>query len=80
MLTDGRMVQIAERYGVSTAQLCVRWALQHDVLPLPKSTHEQRIRENADVFCFKITAQDMDAIDALPFMGGSGSSPDEVDF
>lgn len=80
LLTDGRMVQIAERYGVSTAQLCVRWALQHDVLPLPKSTHEQRIRENADVFCFKITAQDMDAIDALPFMGGSGSSPDEVDF
>lgn len=80
LLTDGRMVQIAERYGVSTAQLCVRWALQHDVLPLPKSTHEQRIRENADVFGFKITAQDMDAIDVLPFMGGSGSSPDEVDF
>ena len=57
LLTDGRMVQIAEHYGVSTAQLCVRWALQHDVLPLPKSIHEQRIRENADVFGFQITAQ-----------------------
>jgi diketogulonate reductase-like aldo/keto reductase len=55
---------VAERYGKSVAQLCIRYVLQKDVGPLPKSTHEQRIRENADVD-FEITSADMALLDGL---------------
>lgn len=80
VLTDERLAAIAGRYGVSVAQLCVRWCLQKGVVPLPKSVTESRIRQNADVFGFEISVADMDAIDAMGDFGGSGLHPDEVDF
>ena len=55
---------VAERYGKSVAQLCIRYVLQKDVGPLPKSTHPQRIRENADMD-FEIDSADMALLDTL---------------
>ena len=55
---------IAGRYGKSVAQLCIRYVLQKDVGPLPKSVHAERIRENADVD-FEIQASDIDLLDRL---------------
>ena len=55
---------VAERYGRSVAQLCIRYVFQKGVGPLPKSTHPQRIRENADVD-FEITGADMALLDRL---------------
>ena len=55
---------VAGRYGKTVAQLCVRYVLQKDVGPLPKSTQHQRIRENADVD-FDITSADMLVLDRL---------------
>lgn len=80
MLSDPMLVEIADSYGVSVAQLCVRWCLQHGTLPLPKSVSPERIAQNADVFGFEISADDMAAIDALPGSAFSGLHPDRVTF
>ena len=54
----------AERYGKSVAQVCIRYVIQKGVGPLPKSTHLQRIRENADVD-FELTDADMALLNRL---------------
>ena len=77
VLDNPTVMSISAKYGVSPAQLCIRWALQHQVLPLPKSVTPSRIRENADVFSFQISQEDMAAIDALPYMG-TGRDPDDL--
>lgn len=80
MLNNEMLKSIAGKYGKSVAQLCIRWCLQNGVLPLPKSVTPARIVENADVFDFDITAEDMSAINAMPYFGGSGLDPDQVNF
>lgn len=80
MLNDPTLVSIAARYDVSVAQVCVRWCLQHGVLPLPKSVSADRIAQNADVFGFEISEEDMAAIDSLPESGFSGLHPEQVTF
>ena len=80
MLTNETLMAIAAKYGKSVAQLCIRWCIQHEVLPLPKSVTPSRIAENADVFDFVISDEDMAAIDAMEYFGGSGFDPDNVDF
>jgi diketogulonate reductase-like aldo/keto reductase len=56
--------RIADKYGRSVAQLCIRYLLEKDVLPLPKTTTPSRIRENADVD-FDISGDDMAYLDGL---------------
>lgn len=56
---------IAERLGRTPAQVLVRWHLQHEVVVIPKSAHEERIASNADVASFELPAEDMAALDAL---------------
>ncbi|MGI6400992.1 MAG: aldo/keto reductase [Thermoguttaceae bacterium] len=80
VLSDERLIKIAEKYSKSVAQLCIRWALQHDVLPLPKSTHKDRIISNTQVFDFVINDEDMKTIDELPQFGYSTFNPDTVTF
>lgn len=60
------LAQIAAKYNKSIAQVCIRYSLQKGFLPLPKSTHENRIIENANVFDFNLTDEDMTLIDNLP--------------
>jgi diketogulonate reductase-like aldo/keto reductase len=64
-LTDPRLVAIAERHQRTTAQILIRWALQHDMVVLPKSEHPARIQENAAVFDFELSAFDMQELDGL---------------
>lgn len=80
VLSDPALVEMAARYEVSVAQLCIRWCLQHGTLPLPKSVSVERIAQNADVFGFEISADDMSVIDAMPETGFSGLHPDRVTF
>jgi 2,5-diketo-D-gluconate reductase A len=56
---------VAARLGRTPAQVIVRWHLQHGIVVIPKSVHEERIRANADVAGFTLTDQDMAALDAL---------------
>ena len=80
LLANPLLSSIAAKYNKSVAQLCVRWCLQHEVLPLPKSVTPARIAENVDVFDFSIAEDDMAAIDNMTHVGGSGLHPDHVDF
>ena len=75
VLSDERLQKLANKYGKTTAQLCVRWALQHDVIPLPKSVHKELIASNAQVFDFEISPEDVKMIDDLPTFGYSTYSP-----
>ncbi|MDR0522097.1 MAG: aldo/keto reductase [Planctomycetaceae bacterium] len=80
MLAHPVLQEIAAKYSKSAAQICLRWCLQRDTLPLPKSVTEERIRENAAVFDFDISAADMQRIDTLPESGFSGFHPDKNNF
>jgi 2,5-diketo-D-gluconate reductase A len=59
------IVEVAERIGRTPAQVIIRWHLQHQVVVIPKSVNEDRIRSNADVDAFALSDDDMAAIDAL---------------
>ena len=76
VLQDERLAGIAAKYGKSVAQLCVRFALQCGVAPLPKSSSPARMQANLDVFDFVISDEDMDRILTLPQFGWSGLHPD----
>ncbi len=76
MLTDERLIALANKYGVSTAQLLIRWCLQNGILPLPKSQTPERIESNIKVFDFEIGKADMKYINSIPYFAGSGHHPD----
>ncbi len=80
MLNNEFLKGIAQKYNKSVAQLCIRWCLQNGTLPLPKSVTPSRIIENTKIFDFSITAEDMEAINAMEYCGGSGHHPDKVKF
>ena len=64
ILANPEISAMAERYGKSVAQICIRYVLEKGIAPLPKSTHAERIRQNVDVD-FEITNGDMAWLDGL---------------
>ncbi|APX72677.1 aldo/keto reductase [Companilactobacillus allii] len=72
--------EMATRYGKSVAQLVLRWSLQHGFLPLPKSVHADRIKENGQIFDFEISSDDMLTIDGLHGLAGIANDPDTANF
>ncbi|MFQ5910026.1 MAG: aldo/keto reductase, partial [Thermoplasmata archaeon] len=52
-------------YSKTPAQVLIRWVLQHEAVVIPKSVRRERIIENANVFDFSISEEDMSALDAL---------------
>ncbi|WP_163717743.1 aldo/keto reductase [Mangrovibacterium lignilyticum] len=67
--------QIARLHQKSVAQVSLRWIIQHDVVAIPKSTTNERITGNLDLFDFELTAEEMRLIDTIPEMGFSGELP-----
>ncbi|GGF44917.1 oxidoreductase [Marmoricola endophyticus] len=82
VLKDPAITQIAERVGKSPAQVVLRWHLQRGDVIFPKSTHEERMRENIDLFDVELSADDMAALDALDKgeEGRTGPNPDTFDY
>lgn len=76
VLEDEAIMKLGEKYGKSAAQVIIRWHLQHDLIVIPKSVKEVRIQQNADVFDFELTMEDMQAIDGLNRDERYGSHPD----
>ena len=74
------LAEIAAKYNKSVAQICIRYAVQNGIVPLPKSVTPSRIAANLDVYDFEISEEDMKAIAAMPETGFSGWNPNEVDF
>ena len=56
---DKKLVALAEKYNKTPAQILIRWALQENIVVIPKSSNPIRIRENANVFDFSISMDDM---------------------
>lgn len=65
VLDDPVLAEIGKKYEKTPAQVTLRWHLQNDIVIIPKSVTPSRIKENADIFDFELTAEDMEQIDQL---------------
>lgn len=75
-----KMQELAAKYGKTIAQVGIRWSLQMGYLPLPKSVTPSRIKENAEVFDFTLTAEDVAVIAGLTECCGGVTDPDHTNF
>ena len=76
ILEDGLILELAGKYQVSPAQLCLRFLLQNDIIPLPKSSSMERMKQNMDLFHFEISEEDVSRLATMPQAGWSGEHPD----
>jgi len=72
--------EMAETYGKTVAQVILKWDLQKGVVTIPKSTKEHRIIENASLFDFVLSEEDMKRINGLNQNKRVGPDPDNFDF
>ena len=77
LLNEPTIVEIGNKYGKSAAQVILRWDIQHHVITIPKSITAERIQENANIFDFTLTQQEMTQIDNLNKNERAGSNPDD---
>lgn len=76
VMNEPLLIEMSEKYGKSVAQICLGFALQNGILPLPKSSSAERMKANLDVYDFEISEEDMYRILTLPQIGWSGEHPD----
>jgi methylglyoxal/glyoxal reductase len=72
--------KLSEKYGKTIAQIVIRWNLDTDVIVIPKSVTLQRIKENIDIFDFRLNQEDIEAINLLNKNLRTGPDPDNFDF
>lgn len=72
--------KIAAQHGKTPAQVILRWHLQNQIIPIPKSVTPTRLKENADIFDFQLSQKDMDEINELNKDQRFGADPDHIDF
>jgi diketogulonate reductase-like aldo/keto reductase len=70
-LASATVKRVAQRVGRTPAQVLLRWCLQHDVPVIPKSAHRERIGENAQIFDFALSSEDMAELDAVDQTDGT---------
>ncbi|HWO95811.1 MAG TPA: aldo/keto reductase [Bacillus sp. (in: firmicutes)] len=80
LLDNPTLKEIGDKYNKTTTQVILRWDLQNEVVTIPKSTKEHRIMENANIFDFELTQEEMDNINALNENHRIGADPDNFDF
>ena len=76
LLRDKTAQAIGEKYGKSIAQVILRWHLQADIIPIPKSKNPLRLIENSEIFDFELTSEEMRQMDALDHGRRLGPDPD----
>ena len=74
------MIEIAEKYNQTVAQVCIRWSLQRGYLPLLKSVTPSRIADNLKVFDFELYDEDVERITSLTGCAGMERDPDNTNF
>jgi len=77
MLSNEELVKIANKYNKSVAQICLKWSLQNGILPLPKSSNKERMKQNLELFDFQISEADMKFINNMKFFAGSDMDPNK---
>lgn len=70
------LVELAEKYQVSPARICLRYELQKGINPIPKASALERMQDNMKIFDFTISTEDMHRLNTLPQIGWSGEHPD----
>lgn len=80
LLENEVLKEIAKKYDKTVAQVVLRWDIQSQVVTIPKSTNEGRLIQNADLFDFTLTKDDMEKIDGLNQDLRVGPDPDNFDF
>jgi diketogulonate reductase-like aldo/keto reductase len=73
-LHDPTILAVAVRTDRTPAQVMLRWSIQHGVVIIPKSSHQDRIRSNAQLFDFELADADMQALDALDRTNGAAAA------
>lgn len=69
---------LAKKYNKTEAQVVLRWSLQNGFLPLPKTATMSRVDENADLFDFEISDEDMEVINGFKGQAGESQDPDTI--
>ncbi|WP_373285969.1 aldo/keto reductase [Pontibacillus salipaludis] len=80
ILEEPVIQELAEKYNKTAAQIVIRWDLQIGIVTIPKSTKQHRIQENADVFDFELTDEEVVKITQLNENHRVGPDPDNFDF
>jgi len=70
-LASGTVARIARSHGRAPAQVLLRWCIERGIPVIPKSTHRERIAENAQLFDFQLSDEDIAELDALDRTGGT---------
>lgn len=81
ILSDPLILELASLYHKTPAQICLRYAIDNHIIPLPKSQTLERIKENLDIFDFSLKETDIERLRSLSSENGKiGSHPDFADF
>lgn len=80
ILENELIVSLANKYNVSVGQICINYCLAKEILPLPRSSSEKNIEANLTSNNFKLSAEDIKAIDEMPADGFSGLNPSLIEF
>lgn len=79
LLEEPLILELAKKYGKSPAQICLRFCLQNNILPLPKSSSPERMRANLDIFDFDLELEDVYRLTTMPQTGWSGIHPEHFE-
>jgi len=80
LLNEPTINYIANKHGKTPAQVILRWHLQNDIIVIPKSITPARLQENADIFDFQLSLDEINQLDQLNMNERTGSNPDELLF
>ena len=76
VLNDELIIELAEKYNATPAQICIKFCVQKNIMPLPKSSTLERMRENLESLKINLSQEDFWKINTMPSIGWSGEHPD----
>lgn len=78
LIKKEQLKEIASKYNKDVAQICIKWCIQNGTLPIPKTSDTDRMKSNLNVFDFTISKEDMEYLNNLPYMAGSGLDSETI--